>query len=167
MCSMTTRKKLIFNSDDEYNTTKEIWEQIKDFIPKDKIIFEAFLLNNTSSKSVQILRDLGCNVVGDSTIDFFNSSHINYDVIVSNPPYSCKKKIFTELARIDKPFILILPVSTVTKQFVKVLKREKIQLIIPSKRLQFCKGTDQLNRCWFDCVYFCYKMDLSKDINFA
>ena len=51
-----------------------------------------------------------------------------------------KKKIFQRLAVLDKPFILILPISTITKQFVKVLERDKVQMIIPSKRMQFEKA---------------------------
>jgi len=162
---MTTRKKQEFHNDDQYNTTPEIWEMISHLIPKDKILFEAFLKDNWSSKSAIILRDMGFNVVGNPTIDFFNELP-EYDIIVSNPPYSMKKKIFQRLAVIDKPFILILPISTITKQFVKVLERDKVQMIIPSKRMQFEKAGVELSRCWFDTCFLCYKMNLERDITF-
>jgi hypothetical protein len=165
MASMTTRKKQEFHNDDQYNTTPEIWEMISHLIPKDKILFEAFLKDNWSSKSAIILRDMGFNVVGDPTIDFFNELP-EYDIIVSNPPYSMKKKIFERLAVLDKPFILILPISTITKQFVKVLERDKVQMIIPSKRMQFEKAGVELSRCWFDTCFLCYKMNLERDITF-
>ena len=162
---MTTRKKQEFHNDDQYNTTPEIWEMIAHLIPKDKILFEAFLKDNWSSKSAIILRDMGFNVVGDPTIDFFNELP-EYDIIVSNPPYSMKKKIFQRLAVIDKPFILIVPISTITKQFVKVLERDKVQMIIPSKRMQFEKAGVELSRCWFDTCFLCYKINLVRDITF-
>ena len=162
---MTTRKKQEFHNDDQYNTTPEIWEMIAHLIPKDKILFEAFLKDNWSSKSAIILRDMGFNVVGDPTIDFFNELP-EYDIIVSNPPYSMKKKIFQRLAVIDKPFILILPISTITKQYVKVLERDKVQMIIPSKRMQFERSGVELSRCWFDTCFLCYKINLSRDITF-
>ena len=162
---MTTRKKQAFHNDDQYNTTPEIWEMISHLIPKDKILFEAFLKDNWSSKSAIILRDMGFNVVGNPTIDFFNELP-EYDIIVSNPPYSMKKKIFQRLAVLDKPFILILPISTITKQFVKVLERDKVQMIIPSKRMQFEKAGVELSRCWFDTCFLCYKMNLERDITF-
>ena len=165
MASMTTRKKQEFHNDDQYNTTPEIWEMISHLIPKDKILFEAFLKDNWSSKSAIILRDMGFNVVGNPTIDFFNELP-EYDIIVSNPPYSMKKKIFQRLAVLDKPFILILPISTITKKFVKVLERDKIQMIIPSKRMQFEKAGVELSRCWFDTCFLCYKMNLERDITF-
>jgi len=164
MASMTTRKRLEFKNDNQYNTCEELWTAIRHLIPTDKIIWEAFMLGNTSSRSVDILRDLGFSVIGHHTIDFFKEDF--GDVIISNPPYSIKKQIFKRLALLDKPFILILPISTISKQFVKVLQRDKLQIIIPNKRMQFEKAGEQLKRCWFDCVYFCYKMNLEKDITF-
>ncbi len=62
-------------------------------IPKDKIIFEGFMLNNTSSNSIKYLQELGFKVVGNSNIDFFKDSDIpEYDILVSNAPYSIKKR---------------------------------------------------------------------------
>ena len=84
---MTTRKELDFHNDDQYNTTPEMWEMINHVIPKDKILWEAFLKDNWSSKSAITLRELGHNVVGDPTMDFFDEPP-EYDIIVSNPPYS-------------------------------------------------------------------------------
>ena len=162
MCSLSIKQQ--FKNDDEYNTSREMWESISQFIPKDKVIWESFLLNNYTSKSMDYLTELGHDVVGSPEIDFFTSNL--GDIIVSNPPYSIKKRIFERLAILDKPFIMILPVSTITKQFVKKLHREELQIIVPDKRMQFLKGEDQLKRCYFDTMYLCYKMNLERDITF-
>jgi hypothetical protein len=164
MASMTTRKKQEFNNDDQYNTTADIWKSVADYIPKDKVIWEAFMLNNTSSQSIEILTEMGHNVIGHHSIDFFEEDL--GDIIVSNPPYSIKKKIFARLALLDKPFILVLPISTITKQFVKALERDKLQMIIPSNRMQFEKAGVELSRCWFDTCFLCYKINLERDITF-
>ena len=41
----------IFDVNDEYFTPKSAWEAIKDYIPKDKVIWEAFYGNGTSKNS--------------------------------------------------------------------------------------------------------------------
>ena len=166
MASLTLRGKDIeFAKDDQYNTTPEIWEMINHLIPKDKILWEAFMKDNWSSKSAIALRELGHDVVGNPTMDFFDEPP-EYDIVISNPPFSIKKKIFQRLAVLDKPFILILPISTITKQYVKVLERDKVQMIIPSKRMQFERSGVELSRCWFDTCFLCYKINLSRDITF-
>nr|QOI90326.1 hypothetical protein HWQ62_00189 [Pyramimonas orientalis virus] len=151
--------------DDEYNTPKELWDNIKDFLPgKDKVVWEAFYGNG---KSGQILSDLGCTVI-QSNVDFFddNTNIIDKtDMIVSNVPFSKKKEILTKLKEINKPFILIMPASTMFTNYLReIFKKNEIQIIIPPKRMHFEKNGVVLKRTSFDCCYFCYKMDLKNDI---
>jgi len=165
MAALSIRgQNMTFQSDDGWNTPAYAWKAIAHLIPKDKVIWEPFLLNNISSTSVEDLKDLGFQVIGDHTVDFFNADF--GDVIVSNPPYSIKKKIFERLALLDKPFILILPIATISKQFVRFLKRDLIQLIITPKRMHFVKENIESSRAWFDTCYFCYKMNLPNDITY-
>jgi len=49
-----------FLKHDDYMTPKYAWENIKDYIPKDKIIWEAFM---GDGKSGEYLKDLGFNVI--------------------------------------------------------------------------------------------------------
>lgn len=154
-----------FTKNDDYYTPKHAWEAIKDFIPKDKIIWEAFY---GDGKSGIYLQELGFNVIHKNE-DFF--THNYGDIVVSNPPYSMKKEVLTRLKELDKPFIMIMPSSLINyKYFRDLFKDEKIQILIPKRRIQFEKSQNdkyiQINRCNFDCFYYCYKMDLLKDITF-
>jgi hypothetical protein len=151
--------------DDEYNTPKELWENIVNYLPgKDKVVWEAFYGNG---KSGQILSDLGCTVI-QSNVDFFDdNSHIidKTDMIVTNVPFSKKKEILIKLKEIDKPFILIMPAATMfTNYFKETFDENEIQIIIPAKRMHFEKNGVVLKRTSFDCCYFCYKMNLKNDI---
>lgn len=151
--------------DDEYNTPRELWENIKEYLPtKDKVVWEAFYGNG---KSGQILSNLGCTVI-QSNVDFFDdNSHIidKTDMIISNVPFSKKREILTRLKEIDKPFILIMPASTMFTRYIKdVFEKNEIQIIIPDKRMHFEKNGVILKRTSFDCCYFCYKMNLKNDI---
>jgi hypothetical protein len=163
MASMTCQGRIEFTHDDHWNTPSEVWQSIAPFIPKNKVIWEAFLLNNTTSQSVDCLRQIGFTVIGDS-MDFFKNDC--GEVIVSNPPYSIKKKIFERLAVLGKPFMLVVPVSILTKQYLNCFDKAELQLIIPKKRIHFVKGMDETKRCWFDTVILCFRIGLDKDITF-
>jgi hypothetical protein len=152
-----------FLKHDDYMTPKYAWENIQQFIPKDKIIWEAFM---GDGKSGEYLKELDFNVIHEQ-VDFFE--HNLGEIIVSNPPFSKTKEIMKRLFEIDKPFILILPVSKINASYFRKWK-DKMQIIIPKKRIHFEKLVDGnkpdnwRNACYFDCFYYCYKMNLPKDI---
>jgi hypothetical protein len=140
-------------------TPKYAWENISDYIPKDKQIWEAFY---GDGKSGEHLKQLGYDVIHEP-IDFFKNDL--GDIIVSNPPFSLSKEIMNRLYEIDKPFILIFPSSKINTQYFRKWKDKGIQIIIPLKRIQFIKDGNELqNKCNFDCFYYCYKMNLKRDI---
>lgn len=147
-----------FIKHDDYMTPKHAWEDIQQYIPKDKIIWEAFYGDGVSGNH---LKELGFNVI-HKEVDFFESDE--GEIIVSNPPFSLVKKIVPRLIELDKPFILLMPVSKIATQYFKDFKN-KIQIMIPDKRINFIKnGNEKTSNCNFDCFYYCYKMNLSTDI---
>tara|TARA_R110000737_G_scaffold91291_1_gene123625 strand:- start:7885 stop:8364 length:480 start_codon:yes stop_codon:yes gene_type:complete len=155
---MATFNNKDFIKHDDYMTPKYVWENIEQYIPKDKVIWEAFM---GDGKSGEYLKDLGLNVIHNDN-DFFESNE--GDILVSNPPFSKCKEIMPRLKELDKPFILILPSSKINTQYFRIFKND-IQLIIPPKRIQFVKNGNELqNKCNFDCFYYCYKMNLTRDI---
>jgi len=156
MAGFTTKT---FIKHDDYFTPKYAWENIIEYIPKDKIIWEAFY---GDGKSGSHLNELGFNVIHEP-IDFFEND--KGDIIVSNPPFSITKQIMKRLLVLDKPFILILPSSKINTSYFREWKDKGLQIIIPRKRIQFIKNGNELkNKCNFDCFYYCYKINLSSDI---
>lgn len=151
---------------DDYMTPKYAWENIKEFIPKDKVIWEAFY---GDGKSGDYLKELGFQVIHEP-IDFFENDL--GDLVVSNPPFSKSKEVLQRLKQLDKPFILILPVSKVCTQYCRELFKNdpNLQLIIPKSRIHFEKHVNNKkpenwkNACYFDCFYYCYKMSLPASI---
>jgi hypothetical protein len=148
-------------------TPKYAWENIKDYIPKDKVIWEAFFGDGTSGK---YLRELGYNVIHEP-IDFFEND--KGDIVVSNPPFSKSKEVLTRLKILNKPFIVLFPSSKINTQYVRNLFKDtedKLQIIIPKKRIHYVKqieGKTPENwkeACNFDCFYYCWKMNLPRDI---
>ena len=151
-----------FKKDDCYMTPKIVFKSIAHLVPKDKIIWECFYGDGNSGKH---LKELGFKVEHHD-IDFFDDPPFNYEILLSNPAYSIKAKVFKRLAEIDKPFLMLVPVATITKQYLKKYFKDKIQLVIPERRIQFIKDGIQTDRCYFDTVWLCYKMDFDKDIIF-
>lgn len=153
-----------FIKHDDYMTPKYAWENIKQFIPKDKIIWEAFY---GDGKSGDFLTELGYEVIHEE-VDFFENDL--GDIIVSNPPFSQSKEVMARMLELDKPFILILPSSKINTSYFRSWKDKGLQIIIPRKRIHFTKLVDGVipdnykSSCNFDCFYYCYKIGLSKDI---
>ena len=154
-----------FTKHDNYMTPKHAWEAVQQFIPKDKVIWEAFAGNGDSSK---YLGELGFNVVCKEE-DFFDSDY--GDIIITNPPFSLKKEVLMKLKELGKPFMIICPSAMIMTQYTrKLFSKEKLQIIIPRKRIHFIKTDDDgnilptENKCNFDCFYYCWKMNLEQDI---
>jgi len=146
---------------DNYITNKQDWIRIKKFIPKDKIIWSPFYCDG---KQKEIFKEMGYDIIHEDK-DFFNYTP-NYDIIIDNPPFSKKKEILEKLKNIDKPFILICPSMMISyKYFQKDFK--DIQIIIPSKRICFKHlDNDKSYSPPFVSFYYCYKMNLPKDLIF-
>lgn len=155
-----------FLKHDDYMTPKYAWENIQQFIPKNKIIWEAFYGDGASGT---YLTELGFNVYHEP-IDFFTEQPLHWDCIVSNLPFSKSKEIMHKLLEYDKPFILIMPSSKINTSYIRQWKDKKLQIIIPRKRIHFeklingIKPDNYKSVCNFDCFYYCYKMELPSDI---
>ncbi len=156
-----------FLKHDDYMTPKTAWQDINEYIPKDKTIWEPFYGDGMSG---EYLEELGCKTVIHKKKDFFTYTP-KYDILISNPPFSLSKEIMKRLAELDKPFILIMPSSKINTSYMRNNFMNKgLQIIIPRKRIHFIKKIDGeipdkwKNSCNFDCFYYCYKMGLKNDI---
>ena len=158
------RTSPIFVKHDDYMTPKYAWENIKDYIPKDKVIWEAFYGDGNSGN---YLKELGFNVIHEE-VDFYDNDL--GDIIVSNPPFSQSKEVMARLKKLDKPFIIIMPSQKINTSYVRQYSNTGLQIIIPRKRIHFLKLVNGVvpdgwkNASPFDCFYYCYKMNLPNDI---
>ena len=147
---------------DNYITNKYEWERIKDYIPTDKIIWSPFYCDG---KQKEYFKELGYDIIHEDK-DFFSYTP-EYDLLIDNPPFSKKNEILNKLNDLDKPFILICPSMLLSyKYFQTNFKDKNIQLIIPYKRMNF-KHLNSNKKNYsppFASFYYCYKMNLPKDI---
>jgi len=159
--------KKAFNVQDEYYTPSVLVEMLvpylkkweSDFISKNKrspIIWLPF--DTEESKYYQILTTKGFVVVRshlNDEKDFFEYQPAAFDIIVSNPPFSTKLKIFERIIfDFKKPFVLLMNMMSINYQEIGNLFQfvnPKIQFIIPDKKVSFDGNTSS-----FCSGYVCY-----------
>ena len=148
---------------DNYITNKEDWEKIKEYIPKDKKIWAPFYCDG---KQKEYFKDMGFDIIHEDK-DFFSYTP-DYDIIIDNPPFSKKKDILTRIKELDKPFILIIPSVMLCYKYFQNYFKDDLQIIISLKRIKFChiNSTNKNYTPPYASFYFCYKMNLKKDLIF-
>lgn len=108
---------------------------------KDKIIWCPF--DKKDSNFVKILTGGGFNVVYSHLEygqDFFEYEPDEWDVLISNPPYKNKRLFIERAMSFNKPFALLLPITTLSDQIWNILIDDIMDdfgLLIPKKRMRF------------------------------
>ena len=99
---------------DEFYTPSIAVEMILPYIPNHMTrIWECTAIKE--SKIVQVLRDAGYSVIAthiENGFDFLRHEPADYDLIVTNPPYSLKDKFLKRAFELKKPFMFLLPITT-------------------------------------------------------
>lgn len=142
-------------SDEKYTPRYAVLPIIK-YLPKDKIIWCPFDTKN--SEFVLSLKENEFQVVHSHIStgqDFFEYEPLKWDIIVSNPPFTNKKKIFTHCLKLNKPFGLLMSVLWLNDSAPANLCREKeLQLLLFNKRVQY----NEQNKIPFASSYFCHNL---------
>lgn len=147
---------------DNYMTNKSEWERIKQYIPNDKKIWSPFY---GDGKQKEYFAEMGFNIIHEDE-DFFKNN--KGDIIIDNIPFSKKKEVLTKLKELEKPFILILPSVMLCYKYFQEYFEKHLQIIIPKTRIKF-KHLNSTNKNYtppYASFYFCYKMNLPKDLIF-
>jgi len=147
---------------DNYITNKEEWFRIKEYIPKDKVIWCPFYCDGTMK---EYFKEMDLDIIHEDE-DFFENN--KGDIVIDNPPFSKKKEVLTRLKELDKPFILICPSMLLSYKYFQELYKNEIQIMIPQMRIKFrhLNSTNNNYTPPFASFYFCYKMNLDKDMIF-
>lgn len=144
------------NHSDELFTPEGVFDILSPYIPKDKIVFECAV---GTGKLKNKIEKYGYQVVCSD--DFFNTFP-EYDVIITNPPFSIKDKFLEEAYKRGKPFAFLLPITA-----LEGIKRQSlyskygIQILFPKGRTDF----NGKKAPWFYVAWFCWKL-LPKELNF-
>ena len=148
----------------DYETPDNVWRDILEFIPKDKVIWCPFYCNGLAGN---YLKKNGISVIHNEE-DFFENNH--GDICIDNPTYFSsqkkvvKREIMKRLQELDKPFMLLVPAQTLQTKYYKKLFDKHTQLIIPSFQYSFIQNGVKA-RITSYTLWICWKMNFEKDIN--
>lgn len=102
----------------------------------------------------------------DEGQDFFTYEPENYDVIVSNPPFSIKDKILKRLYELDKPFAILLPLNSLQGKSRYEYFKQGVQILSFDQRIGYHNLDNMdipIEGSPFATAYFC-KDILPKDL---
>ena len=146
---------------DNYNTPIEAFQLIFKYVDKTKRIWMPFYNDGSLSNH---LETLGVNYIHSNT-DFFTYEP-DFEILIDNPPYSIKQKVFERCIALDKPFALLVPMDTLDRQyFSRLFKDKDITIIIPINRYNFVSNEKKLTPP-FKCIWICCNFKLDKQIIF-
>lgn len=144
---------------DECYTPYYAVDPLLEFIPKDKIIWCPF--DEEWSAFYQTLKQGRYQVVRSSLTegqDFFSYEPEQWDIMISNPPFSKKDEVLQRAYELGKPFALLLPANSIQGKKRFQIFQNEIQMLCFDVRIDFhtngnmqssTKGTP------FGSAYFC------------
>ena len=166
-----TDQEVIYSKgkNDELYTLAYGVKPILKYVPKDYTVWCPF--DTRESEFVKQLKNNGNNVIYSHISygqDFYKyEPSDDWDCIISNPPFTNKRKIFERCLDFNKPFALIMTNAWLNDSApVNIfLERDKqLQLLMFDKRMKFMDRNGGVrSKITFSSSYFCYDF-LPKDL---
>lgn len=142
---------------DNYDTPDSILNLLYKYIPRDKCVFDPFY---NTGKVKDYYNKNKIKLIHEEKDAFRHFPEFDY--LVSNPPYSIKKKCFEYAFHFNKPFAYLVPLDTIERQYWTEMFRDKdFTLIIPKKRINF---KESKMTCPFKLIWIIYGFNLGKQI---
>ena len=147
------------NNDECYTPAYAVIPILK-FIPKNWVIWCPF--DTEDSEYVKLIRANGNKVIAshiNNNQDFFKYQPTeNWDCIISNPPFTDKRKTFERALSFGKPFALLMSLTWLNDKYSKWVFKEanrEMQLLMFDKRIKFLNNGVVQNKITFSSGYYC------------
>ena len=152
-------KKLMYSvgDNDECYTPSYGVTPILKYIPKNVVVWCPF--DTEESEFVKQISNQNSVVYSHISLgqDFFTYEPHHWDIIVSNPPFTNKRKFFERALSFNKPFALIMTNTWLNDSAPKQLfKNKDLQLLMFDKRMKFNNPDGRSNdKITFSSSYYC------------
>ena len=90
-----------------------------------------------------------------------------FDCIITNPPYSLKDDFLKRCYLLDKPFALLLPLTTLEGKRQRWLEKYGIEIILMDKRINFETPSGKGSGSWFATAWFTNGMNIGRQLSYA
>lgn len=144
---------------DECYTPRNAVALVLEFLEpfRDKIIWCPF--DTCDSQFVKVLTEKGFNVVYshlNTGQDFYEYEPKDWDLIVSNPPFTNKRKIFERCIKFEKPFCLLMSMVWLNDTAPFEVFGEYLQLLAINGRVEYLDANGIcMGRPSFASGYYC------------
>lgn len=141
--------------DDRYTPSYAIKPLLK-YIPKGITVWEC--CDFGKSEITRLLKEHGCKVIStDKEENFFDYVPEEYfDIIITNPPYSLKDEFIKRCYEWNKPFCLLLPITSLEgKTRGQMFRKYGIEVLVFDSRIEFLSNK---NGNWFNTSWFCHNV---------
>lgn len=150
----------------EMFTPPEALLSIIDFLPKDKIYWEACYGQGHMANE---LIKRGYNVVGNENIDCLVDEPKKWDIFITNPPFNGNKKFFKRAIELKKPFVFLCRLEHIGGvEAMRLFKDIDIQIVIPEKRINYITpkmmNGEKVGGSSFHSIWVTYGLKLPKQI---
>lgn len=144
---------------DELYTPEYAIKPLLKYLPKNIKIWEC--TDYGSSNITKILKENGYEVITThkNNFDFLNNTpDFDFDMIITNPPYSLKDEFIKKCYEYKKPFALLLPITSLEGiERGKMFRKNGIELLVFDRRCNFIYDNAKKSN-WFNTSWFCYNI---------
>lgn len=146
-------------NNDECYTPRYAVEPLLKYIPLDLVIWCPF--DTEDSEYVKLFEEKGYKVIKShisNNQNFYEyEPEEHWDIIISNPPFTNKRKIFERAISFNKPFMLLMSNTWLNDSAPKqIFKNKQLQLLMFEQRIKFINQGKVNNKITFSSSYYCY-----------
>jgi hypothetical protein len=143
---------------DELYTPPEAVLPILPYLPKGKIYWEC--TDYGDSNITRLLKENGYNVISTHLNTNFNflidAPDFEYDIILTNPPYSLKTDFLKRAYELGKPFGFLLPLTALEGvERGKLYREYGVEVLVLDRRINYMKDK---KGAWFNSSWFCWQL---------
>lgn len=127
------------------------------YIPVGKIIWCPF--DTEESEYVKVLKEYGHRVVYfhiSQGQNFYTYEPDEWDIMISNPPFTNKRKTFLRALSFGKPFALLMSNTWLNDSAPKQIFGNNLELLMFWERVKFMNNGVIQNKITFSSSYYCY-----------